>query len=147
MSGGSSGSSKKVAATTTKAKPNPSFSEYGAMPIVNTIDPFMGNNQQLLAAQLAAGFGGTPKGYIDQSEVLYSPSQSVGLFEPLTGTKSALKNGKYNMKGTTGLLALDRVLGITASNTNGAKVSASKSSGSSRLPGSYAPLYVPMSDR
>lgn len=91
---------------------------YPNMPVLNMVDPFIGNNKQLLASQLSAGFGASPDQYMSQMSQVYRPMHSVGLFEPLTETKNALEDGDYDMTGTTGLLALDRVLGFDVPGAN-----------------------------
>jgi hypothetical protein len=108
MSGGGGGSKKKKKKN--KDIPvDPSFLEYANVPVVTTIQPFIGNNQELLAQQLNAGFGGGVQPYMDQMNNVYRPTQTVGLLEPLTETQKALEKG-HDFSGSTGLISLDRIL-------------------------------------
>lgn len=91
---------------------------YPNAPVVNTIQPFIGNNAQLIAAQLAAGGYGTPEQLTAQGQQIYAPTHSVGLFEPLTETKAAIAGGSYDKQASTGLLALDKLLGVGISSPN-----------------------------
>lgn len=66
-----SGSSKKKAASSGNATAGASSK---SMPM-QTVQPFMPGMEQMLAQQLAAGFGGTPQSYTSAFSEFYAPTE------------------------------------------------------------------------
>ncbi|XHB99351.1 hypothetical protein ABWH97_13890 [Nitratireductor sp. ac15] len=77
------------------SKPAPQKKEEAPKPVMNTVDPFMPGMDQLLANQLAAGFGGTPQSYLTAFNQTYVPMQVPQSFAPPSGGEEK-KSGSSN---------------------------------------------------
>lgn len=71
-----------------KSNPAPQKKKEAPKPVMTTVDPFMPGMDQLLANQLAAGFGGSPQSYLTAFNQIYAPMQVPQSFAPPSGGSS-----------------------------------------------------------
>lgn len=84
--------------------------EYGNAPTRVKMSGMPPGGYNMIAGQLARGFGAPKTDYRDWLTSIYDPVETVQLMEPISTTKAAMASGKFKPIKGTGNLALNHIL-------------------------------------